>query len=178
MCLFKFFRMKILKIISVIFFSFCLFGFNDKKEEIATDQKVPADFYFVIHDGGNDGYNSQYKSFYRKYLNEEKTIKVELTKAEIEKIYSFIVKINFFQMPIAFEPKGKGNIKSTMPSFKMNIVVFANGKKKYVSYDNGATNDTNDKNAKPFLDLCDVIQEILYSKKEIKELPESDYRYE
>lgn len=170
--------MKLLKIIAIIFFSFCLFGFNDKKETVATKEEVPADFYFAIYDGGNDGYNSQYKSFYRKYLNEEKTTKIELTKAEIEKIYSFIVKIKFFQMPISFEPKGTSTIKSTMPSFKMSIVVFANGKKKYVSYDNGATNDANDKKAKPFLDLCYMIQEILYAKKEIKGLTESDYRYE
>ena len=81
-------------------------------------------------------------------------------------------------MPIAFEPKGKENIKGTIPSFNMSVVVFANGKKKYVSYDNGATNDANDKRAKPFLDLCDMIREILYKKKEIIELSESDYRYE
>ncbi|WP_456312940.1 hypothetical protein [Pseudomonas shirazensis] len=170
--------MKILKIISIIFFSFCLLGFNVKKETIVTKKEVPADFNFTIHDGRNDGYSSEYKSFYRKYLNEERSIKVELTKAELEKIYSFIVKIKFSQMPVAFEPTGKGNIKSTTPSFNMSLVVFANGKKKYVSYDNGATNDANDKNAKPFLDLCNMIWEILYKKQEIKELPESDFRYE
>lgn len=170
--------MKKIKIIATFFVLFALLSFNNEKHKLVVKKNTPSDFYFTIYDGGNDGYNSQYKSFYRKYLNEEKTIKVELTKAEIEKIYSFIFKIKFFQMPVAFEPTGKGNIKGTMPSFKMSVVVFANGKRKYVSYDNGATNDANDKRAKPFLDLCDMIREILYKKKEILILPESDYRYE
>ena len=62
----------------------CLFGFDDKKDSVIVKQEIPTDFYFTIYDGGNDGYNSQYKSFYRKYLNEERTIKVELSKAEIQ----------------------------------------------------------------------------------------------
>ncbi|TEB41352.1 hypothetical protein D0809_25960, partial [Flavobacterium circumlabens] len=91
--------MKILKIISVIFFSFCLFGFNNKKKTVGIKQEIPVDFYFAIRDGANDVYNSQYNSFYRNYIEEEKTIKVELTKEEKEKIYLYIKKVNFFEMP-------------------------------------------------------------------------------
>ncbi len=167
--------MKILKIISVIFFSLCLLGFNVKKKEIATDQDVPADFYFTIHDGANDGYNSQYHSFYRNYNEGEKTIKVELTKEEKEKIYSCIKRVNFFEMPIEFKPKGLIEIKN--PRFKQVIVVYANNKKSFVSYNDGYTNDLNYEKAKSFLDLCNMIWDILYKKKEISELPKSDYRY-
>lgn len=167
--------MKILKIISVIFFSCCLFGFNDKKEPIATRQEVPTDFYFTIDDGGNDAYNSQYNSFYRNYSDGEKIIKVELTKEEKEKIYTYIKKVNFLKMPTEFKPTGIIEIKN--PGFKKVVVVYANNKKSFVSYNDGYTNDLNEKKAKPFLDLCNMIWNILYKKKEISELPKSDYTY-
>ena len=38
-------------------------------------------------------------------------------------------------------------------------------------------NDANDKKAKPFLDLYNMIWDILYNEKEISELPKSDYKY-
>ena len=81
-------------------------------------------------------------------------------------------------MPIKFVPTGRGNIKSQTPSFKKSILVYVNGKKKYVSYDNGETNKVNDKKAKPFLDLYEMIWDVLYKKEEIIELPKSDYYYE
>ena len=104
-------------------------------------------------------------------------IKVELTKGEKEKIYSFIVKSNFFKMPVKFQPKA-GIIIVKDPNFTESIVVYANGKKKWVSYNTGYTNDLNDKKAKPFLELYEMIWDILYKKKEIIELPESNIYYE
>ncbi|RUT71047.1 hypothetical protein D0817_07890 [Flavobacterium cupreum] len=168
--------MKILKIISVIFFSFCLFGFNNKKKTVGIKQEIPVDFYFAIRDGANDVYNSQYNSFYRNYIEEEKTIKVELTKEEKEKIYLYIKKVNFFEMPMEFKPTGIININNAWFKQKV-IVVYANNKKSFVSYNYGYTNDANDKKAKPFLDLYNMIWDILYKKKEISELPKSDYKY-
>ncbi len=169
--------MRQLKIVLSVFVLLCLFGFSDEKKSLMIQQEIPADFNFTIDRGGNDSYNSEYNSFYRKYLNEDKTTKVELTKGEKEKIYSFIVKSNFFKMPVKFKPKG-GIVIVKNPSFTESIVVYANGKKKWVSYDNGETNDVNDKKAKPFLDLYEMIWSILYKKKEIIELPKSDYYYE
>jgi len=170
--------MRQLKIVLSVFVLLCLFGFSDEKKSLIINQEIPADFNFTIDSGGNDSYNSEYKSFYRKYLNEDKTIKVELIREEKHKIYLFLKKVKFFEMPIKFVPTGRGNIKCQTPSFKKSILVYVNGKKKYVSYDNGETNDVNDKKAKPFLDLYEMIWNILYKKKEIIELPESDYYYE
>ncbi|KAF2334343.1 hypothetical protein [Flavobacterium daemonense] len=167
--------MKLLKIISVLFLVLCLSGFSEKKQVPINVQQIPADFYFTIDSDRADGYNSLYNSFYRNYNDGEKTIKVELTKEEKEKIYSYIKKVNFFEMPIEFKAKGIIEIKT--PSFKEVIVVYANGKKSFVSYNDGYTNDLNDKNAKPFLDLYKMIWDILYNKKEIEELPKSDCRY-
>lgn len=139
-------------------------------------QEVPADFNFFINSGGNDSYNSKYNSFYRKYTEDEKTIKAKLTKKEKEKIYSFIMKINFLKMLVKFQPKGI--VRITNPSFSESITVYVNGKNKSVVYDTGYTNDLNDKKAKSFLELYEMIWDILYKKKEIIELPESDYYYE
>ena len=169
--------MRRLKIIISVFVLLCLFGFNDEKKSLMIQQEVPPDLNFTIDSGGNDSYNSEYNSFYRKYLNENKTIKVELTKGEKEKIYSFIVKSNFFKMPVKFQPKA-GIIIVKDPNFTESIVVYANGKKKWVSYNTGYTNDLNDKKAKPFLELYEMIWDILYKKKEIIELPESNIYYE
>jgi hypothetical protein len=169
--------MRQLKILISVFVLLCLFGFSDEKKSLMIQQEMPADFNFTIDSGGNDSYNSEYNSFYRKYLNEDKTTKVELTKGEKEKIYSFIVKSNFFKMPVKFQPKG-GIIIVKDPSFTESIVVYANCKKKWVSYNTGYTNDLNDKKVKPFLDLYEMIWDILYKKKEIMELPKSDFHYE
>lgn len=170
--------MRRLKILISVCVLLCLFGFSDEKKPLTIQQEIPVDFNFTIDSGGNDSYNSEYNSFYRKYLNEDKTIKVELVREEKHKIYLLLQKGKFFEMPIKFVPTGRGNIKCQTPSFKKSILVNVNGKKKYVSYDNGETNDVNDKKAKPFLDLYEMIWNILYKKKEILVLPESDYYYE
>lgn len=169
-------RYLIIKQLTILFAMFIIFGFDViKKDPLIVKQEIPADFNFTIHDGANDGYNSQYNSFYRNYNDGEKTVKVELTREEKEKIYLYIEKVNFFEMPTEFKAKGIIEIKN--PSFKEVIVVYANGKKSFVSYNDGYTNDLNDKNAKPFLDLYKMIWDILYKKKEINELPKSDYTY-
>ncbi|MBZ4041677.1 hypothetical protein [Flavobacterium hibisci] len=171
--------MKQLRILSVVFILFGLFGFRSEKTWLKVAQEIPPDFSFVINSGGNDAYNSQFNSFYRKYLNEEKTVKVELTLEEKRRIFDFIKRVDFFNMPMIFEPTGKsGTIKVRMPSFQNSISVFMNGKKKYVSYENGFTDDLNEKKVKPFLDLYKMIWDILEKKEEIKKMPKSDYFYE
>ncbi|MGQ7945492.1 hypothetical protein [Flavobacterium sp. WC2509] len=172
--------MKKLKTIIIVFAIFSLLSFRDEKSSLILQKNekysVPNDFSFVINSGANDSYNSKYNSFYRLYLEEEKTIKVELTKGEKEKIYSFIMKSNFFKMPVKFQPKGV--IYKTDPNFSESIVVYVNGKNKTVIYNRGYTNDSNDKKAKPFLNLYKMIWDVLYKKKEIIELPVSDFHYE
>ena len=173
--------MKKLKAVIIVFVLFSLFGFKGQKpllfKEKKQEKSIPTDFNFVINSGGNDSYNSKYNSFYRKYLEGEKTIKLKLTKEEKENIYSFRMKIAFFKMQVKFQPKG-GIIVITNPSFSERITVYINGKNKSVVYDTGYTNDLNDKKAKSFLELYEMIWGILYKKKEIIELPESNFYYE
>ncbi|MFD2942902.1 hypothetical protein [Flavobacterium notoginsengisoli] len=169
--------MNKLKIISVVFILFGLFGFRSEKSSLKFTKEIPSDFYFTINNGATDSYNSQYNSFYRDYHDGEKTIKVELTREEKEKIYEFVLRVKFFEMPILFEPNANDTKWITNPSFQESIVVFANGNKKHVSYYTGHTSEMNEKKAKPFLDLYKMIWEILYKKKEIQELSKSDYEY-
>lgn len=169
--------MKQFKIIIVVFVLFGLFGFSGKPLTKVREE-VSADFYFVIENGGNDYYDSQNNNFHRKYVKEEKIIKVKLTKDEKEKIYSLILKIKFFEMPTKFEPNDKKNIVIRSPGFLQSILITANGKNKLVSYDTGFTSKKNDENAKPFLDLYNMIWGILYKKEGIKKMPKSDYFYE
>jgi len=169
--------MKQLKIIIVVFLLFGLFGFSGKPLAKFREE-VPADFYFVIEDGGNDYYNSQNNNFHRKYVKGEKLLKVKLTKDEKEKIYSLILKSKFFEMPTEFEPNDKKNIVIRSPSFLQSILIKVNGKNKLVSYNTGFTSNKNDEKAKTFLDLYNKIWGILYKKEGIKTMPKSDYFYE
>ncbi|MFD1603722.1 hypothetical protein ACFSJW_10595 [Flavobacterium artemisiae] len=169
--------MKQLKVIIIGFVLFGLFGFS-KKPLLTVKEEIPTDFYFVIEDGGNDYYNSQNNNFHRKYVKEEKVIKVKLTKDEKEKIYSLILKIKFFEMPTKFESTDKKNIVIRSPSFLQSILIKANGKNKLVSYNTGFTSNKNDEKAKPFLELYNKIWEVLYKKEQVKKMPKSDYFYE
>ncbi|MBZ4036190.1 hypothetical protein K6T82_15560 [Flavobacterium sp. 17A] len=160
--------MKPIRILSVVFILFGLFGFRSEKYSLMVKREIPSDFYFVINDGRIDSYNSQLNSFSRKYLEEERVLKIALTEKEKEKIYSLIQKSNFLKMPMKFEPIGEIKIKD--PSFTRVIVANVNGERKMVSYNDGWTNALNDKKAKSFLDLYTEIWNVLYEKQELREM--------
>lgn len=162
-------------------FSFYSFGQKTQitnGENIKTENySIPDDFYFEINTGGNESYNSQYNTFFRKYLNGDKMIKVELTNIEKERIYSFMRKIDFYKMPTQFEPK-ENIVTVSSNSFIRSIVIYSNGKKKFVSYDSGITSRSLEKQTKSFLEFYKMIWDIIYNKEEISKLPKSDYYYE
>jgi hypothetical protein len=165
--------MKKMKYIVLIFSLFSFYSFSQKNQLL---NEIPADFHFEINDGGNNSYNSLYNNFYRTYSDSVGTIKVELTKEEKERIYSFMKKISFHKMPNQFKPKEKIKTISN-PSFQRSIIIYSNGEKKFVSYKTGFTSDLNDKRAKPFLEFYKMIWEIIYKKEQVLNLPESDNDY-
>ncbi|WP_395048042.1 hypothetical protein [Flavobacterium sp.] len=173
--------MKKFKIISIILILFSIYSFNNIPKSISKNSEVennslPNDFYFIINSGGNDSYNSKNSTFTRKYLEDDKTVKIELTKEEKESIYSFMKEINFFKMPNKFEPK-ESVISITDPGFYRSIVMFSDGKQKVVSYNTGYTSEENKKRATNFFRLYDMIWNILRNKNEVINLPESDFHY-
>jgi hypothetical protein len=167
-------RMKKVKYIVLIFSLFSFYSFSQKKQLL---NEIPADFHFEISDGGNNAYNSLYNNFYRTYLDSVGTIKVELTKDEKERIYSFMKKISFQKMPNQFKPK-ETEIKTIQnPSFQRSVIIYSNGWKKFVSYKTGFTSDLTYQRAKPFLEFYKMIWEIIYKKEQVLNLPESDNDY-
>jgi hypothetical protein len=147
------------------------------KKSLEENKSLPNDFYFIINSGGIDGYNSKNNTFTRKYLKNDKTVKIELTKEEKESIYSFMKEVNFLKMPNKFEPK-ESVISISEPSFQRSIMMFSNGKQKVVSYNTGYTSNENKKRALDFLRLYDMIWNILQNKSEVINLPESDFQFE
>ena len=176
-------NMRMLTLLILILSLIDFHGFSQENQKLNTESinntsvSIPEDFYLEISDGGNDSYNSHYNSFSRKYSDGNKMINIELTESEKDRIYSFTQKINFYKMPIQFVPKEK-IVKMSTPGFLKSIVIYSNGKKKYVSYNSGFTSDLNDKKAKVFLELYEMIWGIINSKEEITKLPKSDYYYE
>ena len=173
--------MKKFKILSLILILFSIYSFNNIPKSISKNSEVennslPNDFCFIINSGGNDSYNSKNSTFTRKYLEDDKTVKIELTKEEKESIYSFMKEINFFKMPNKFEPK-ESVISITDPGFYRSIVMFSDGKQKVVSYNTGYTSEENKKRATNFFRLYDMIWNILRNKNEVINLPESDFHY-
>ncbi|MGQ7947102.1 hypothetical protein [Flavobacterium sp. WC2509] len=173
--------MKKFKIISIILILFSIYSFNKStpKSFLVNSQvedSLPNDFYFIINSGGNDSYNSKNSTFSRKYLEDDKTVKIELTKEEKEKIYSFMEEVQFLKMPNKFEPK-ESVILITDPGHIKSILIYSNGKQKVVSYDTGYTSEKNKKRAENFFRLYDMIWNILRNKNEVINFPESDFHY-
>ena len=174
--------MKKYKIISIILILFSIYSFNKSmpksfsKNYQVENNSLPNDFYFIINSGGNDSYNSKNNTFSRKYLEDDKTVKIELTKEEKESIYSFMKEVDFFKMPNKFEPK-ESVITITDPGFYRSIVIYSDGKQKTVTYNTGYTSDKNKKRARNFFRFYDMIWNILRNKNEVINLPESDFHY-
>jgi hypothetical protein len=170
--------MNQIKKVFIFFIVLSFFSFNKKEFQLDFESSsIPKDFYFIINSGGNDSYNSKEEIFYRKYSDGVKSVKLKLTEREKEKIYLYMLKINFFKMPINYKPKEK-NIRRIAPSFKESIVIYLNGKKKIVNYDDDYTSDQNEIRAKPFLDFNKMIWSILRQKVEVINMAESDFFYE
>jgi hypothetical protein len=146
------------------------------KNSEVVNNSLPDDFYFIINTGGNDSYNSKNNTFSRKYLEDDKTVKIELTREEKESIYSFMKEVNFFKMPNKFEPK-ESVISITDPGFHRSIVIHYDGKQKTVTYNTGYTSDENKKRAGNFFRLYDMIWNILRNTNEVIDLPESDFHF-
>ncbi|MBC7525778.1 MAG: hypothetical protein H7239_15235 [Flavobacterium sp.] len=174
--------MKYLKIVLIIFILFSSYSFNKNKPKLISENTqfennlIPDDFYFIINSGGNDSYDSKTSSFNRKYIDNEKTVKIELTNEEKQRIFSFMNEVRFLKMPNKFEPKEEIILISN-PGFYKSIVIYFNAKQKVVSYNTGYSSEKNKKRAKKFFCFYEMIWSILKNKEELINLPESDLHY-
>ncbi len=93
--------MNQIKKVFIFFIVLSFFSFNKKEFQLDFESSsIPKDFYFIINSGGNDSYNSKEEIFYRKYNDSVKSVKLQLTEREKEKIYLYMLTINLKVMTL------------------------------------------------------------------------------
>ncbi len=143
-----------------------------------TNQKieVPSDFYFRIDNGSTDTYNSKTGLFRRCGLN--KSFGINLTDEEKKEIYNLYKSIDFHNIPQAFDIDWNSSaaITSVIPSFITSIEVCEQDSCKKVNLNfRDLDNPIKDKpKALKYKKLYDRIWQIIESKEEYKNIPESD----
>lgn len=160
-----------------IFFSFALLCCSNTRDNI----NIPTDFYFKISNGANDSYNSNTEIFKRSYLGGTKFYKITLSDEEKKDIYNLQQTIEFHKFPQNFEIiwDQSDTITIIMPSFDTSIEICENDNCNKVALDFiNLRNPINDKpKAFDYKKLYDKIWQIIKSKEEYKNIPESDLFY-
>ncbi len=137
--------------------------------------EVPSDFYFRIDDGATDKYNSKTGLFRRCGL--DKPFKIDLTDNEKEEIYNLYKSIDFQSIPQNFEIDSNDSavVTSISPSFITSIEICEKDSCKKVELELiDLDNPIKDKpKAFEYKKLYDKIWQIIRSKEEYKNIPES-----
>lgn len=130
------------------------------------------DFQVTVNWNNDEEYSTVDSTFRRSYSEEKRCVKSTLTKEEKALIYKTTKEINFFDLPKELEMRDDISIS---PSFSTKIIIRI-GKNTHSVYDESGLilNPTIEKR---FKKIESVIRGIIYEKKEIKELPESDKAY-
>lgn len=143
-----------------------------------TSQKieVSSDFYFRIDNGSTDIYNSKTGLLRRCGFN--KSFGINLTNEEKKEIYNLYRSIDFQNIPQQFEIDWNSSaaITSVIPSFITSIEVCEQDSCKKVNLNLiDLDNPIKDKQkALKYKKLYDRIWQIIRSKEEYKNIPESD----
>jgi len=121
---------------------------------------------------GDVKYSSLDSTFRRSYIDTSRIVKFGLTKEEKALIYKIVKETDFFNLPNELEMRTDMSIS---PSFSTEITITIE-KKNHIVYDrsglirNGSIKRRFDKIEK-------AISNIIFDKKEVKKLPESDRIY-
>ena len=142
---------------------------------------IPSDFYFKIDSGGTDNYNSKTGLFRRLYIGGAKIFEIKLDDNDRKAIYELCKVINFQSFPENFEINSNtpDPVTITMPSFRSSIEVCGDSICKRVTLNfEDLKNPIHDKE-KAFIyeKLYNKIWQIIESKEEYKNIPESDVFY-
>jgi hypothetical protein len=185
-----------MKIIKILFFYIVFISLNscnesnavkNKKEQFETNNfdyslYNSEKFKFIISDGANNFFNSETNILSRKYIDSTMNIKIELTQKENETIFKLCKELN-----VRSFPKNIINLSDyiIIPSFDLYL--------RFCFEDNCNEAELNDElldqktlslnpkqvkeNANKFLIIYNKIWEIIGSKNDFKNLPESDVFY-
>lgn len=166
--------MRGIKIFLLSLFSiFFLIGCDSSNK---LQEKRPDDFNLVLK-YGIQGKNQidTFKSTYVKDMASEdsKEINLKLSDKDMDEIYSIMKDINILEYPDVFKPKSETNSK---PYEEFYLKVLVNGKEKVIDWpeDNNSQSDEAVKLRK----LFKRIHEIISTKEEYKDLPDTKGGYQ
>lgn len=127
------------------------------------------DFQVTYNWNNEETYSSTDSVFLKSYSNTERRLKFGLTKEEKALIYKTVKAIDFFNLPTDI----MSNEISISPSFSTEISIKIKGKVHSVYYNNSGY--IKDKSIeKRFKEIQSVIGKIIFDRKAVKALPESD----
>jgi hypothetical protein len=130
------------------------------------------DFEVLLNYNNDDIYSSVNSVFQRNYSNINRTVKFRMTKEEKALIYKTSIEVDFFSLPKELEIR---NDISISPSFSREISIKIGNNLHRVYANSNLIKDPLIK--KRFNQISRVIMKIIYSKKAVKALPESDKAY-
>ena len=130
------------------------------------------DFEVTINWYNDNIYSSTDSLFRKRYSNIDRVIKFGLTKEEKELIFKTAREIDFFSLPEKLEMR---NDISICPSFSTEISIKIRTRNHKVFDESGFIKDKSIQTR--FKKIESVISQIIFGKKEVKELPESDMVY-
>jgi len=127
-----------------------------------------SDFSFKVN-SITDSYDSKNQKYVRKYLNDEKTVDLILSKIELNSIRENFDKTNFKTFPIRLKCD---NSIDVLPS-SAEMIQMTENDKTYLSINSNCTK-INSNEEKMFKEIWNLIFSILESKNEIKNMKMSD----
>jgi len=130
------------------------------------------DFEVMFNSNNDEKYSTLDSTYRRVYSDRERSVKFGLTKEEKALIYKIVKETDFFNLPKELEMR---NDISISPSFSTEITIRI-GKNTHRVYD--SSDLILDKAIeKRFREVKTSIYKIIFEKKEVKGLPESDRVY-
>ena len=133
-------------------------------------QIPPTDFGFVLEFWWQEKVSSLDSSYTRGYSGRNKTVKIIFSDAEKKEIYNELISIDFDSYPEDYKPECSGGL---IPAPFYGLTVRQNNKTKSVKWLNSC-GGSYDRKTKEYLKIVQRIIDMTMSRKEVKDLPETD----
>jgi hypothetical protein len=158
---------------STLIFIFILIGgiFFSKCHDIRYNDKVPQNFSFKFRATTYE-FDSKTGIYTRKYLDNDSSVMIILTKDEILKIYKAYKKVNFSGFPDTFKCSIFGTF--TLPSFETTIEFRNMGASKSSTNTTYCSRKRQQAKSRRFDNLEQMMFEIIHSKPEVKNMRPCD----
>ena len=135
------------------------------------NDKVPQDFSFKLK-GTTYGFDSKTGIYIRKYLDNDSSVMIILTKDEMLKIYKAYNKANFSSFPDTFKCSIFGTL--TLPAFETTIEFSYMGTSKSSTNTTYCIRKKQQTKSRRFDNVEQIMFEIIHSKPEVKNMRPCD----